>query len=153
MRAVLEATLVSLLRGPHASGLDEVPILRMIRLSREEIGRRAEEFAARLRAALPASVASEVEIDIRDAESVLGGGSTPAQNLPTRVISVASARHSAAQIEQRLRSGASLHPDPRPLAPVPVVARIEDDRLILDLRTVLHEQEPALLATLASALC
>jgi len=155
--SVLEATLVALLKGAH----DEIPTLRMIRLPAEEMERRSRNFIEKLRAQLPAAVAGEVEIEIHEGQSVLGGGSTPAQTLATRVIRIASARHSAAQLEARLRlGGRSLSSDNetaragRALAPegMPVVARIEDDRLLLDLRTVFPEQEPALIAALAAAL-
>ena len=61
----------------------------------------------------------EVELEITDGASLAGGGSTPAQSLPTKIIRIASARHSAAQLEQRLR---------RSPAGISVIARIEDDR-------------------------
>ena len=134
--AALEATLSACLRG----ALDEIPALRMIRLAADEIGRRAEAFLEQLR---PQLSGGEVEIEIRDAQSVIGGGSTPAEHLPTRAITVASVRHSAAQLEARLR---------QPADGLPVLARIEDERLVLDLRTVFPEQEAALAAALAAAL-
>jgi len=134
--AALEATLSACLRGAW----DEIPALRMIRLSAGEIARRAEAFLERLR---PLVASGEVEIETRDAQSVIGGGSTPAEHLPTRVITVASVRHSAAQLEARLRQAAE---------GVAVLARIEDERVVLDLRTVFPEQEPALAAALAAAL-
>jgi L-seryl-tRNA(Ser) seleniumtransferase len=137
--SVLEATLVALLRGAY----DEIPTLRMIRLSQDEMDRRARIFVEKLWALVPASLAAEVEIEISDGQSVLGGGSTPAQHLATRLLGISSVRRSAAQLEARLRA---------PAGGVPVVARIEDDRLILDLRTVFPEQEAALAVSLASAL-
>jgi L-seryl-tRNA(Ser) seleniumtransferase len=73
----------------------------------------------------------------------VGGGSTPAQSLPTRVLRIASVRHSASELEVRLRSGPGT---------TPVIARIEDDRLLIDLRTVFTEQEAALAEALAQAL-
>jgi L-seryl-tRNA(Ser) seleniumtransferase len=136
--AALEATLVALLKGAH----DKIPTLRMIRLPVEEIGRRSRAFVENVRAQLPAAATGEVEIEIREGQSLLGGGSTPAQTLATHVISIASARHSATQLESRLRLGAQ----------PPVIARIEDDRLVLDLRTVFPEQESVLAAALAAAL-
>ena len=80
---------------------------------------------------------------LADGTSLIGGGSTPMLELPTRVIRIASARYSAAQLEQRLRK-----------APhgISVIARVEDERLILDLRTVLPEQEPLLRNALTSVL-
>ncbi len=134
--AALEATLSACLRG----ALDEIPALRMIRLSAEEIGRRAEAFVERLR---PQLGSGEVEVDMRAGESVIGGGSTPAEHLPTRLICIASVRHSAVELEGRLRQAADR---------AAVIARIEDERLVLDLRTVFPEQEASLAAALAAAL-
>jgi len=134
--AALEATLAAYLSG----ALDEIPALRMIRLSVEEIGRRAEALAKRLRRELNEP---ETKFELREGTSVIGGGSTPAQTLATRLLAIASARHSAAQLESRLRQA-----DRR----TPVVARIEDDRLVIDLRTVFPEQEEALATALVNAL-
>jgi len=134
--AALAATLGAYLRG----AVDEIPALRMIRMSVQEIKRRAENFLRELTPELPLG---EVELEIADGSSLAGGGSTPTQSLPTKLIRIASARYSASQLEQRLR---------RAPAGVSVIARVEDDRLILDLRTVFAEQEPALLKTVVAAL-
>jgi L-seryl-tRNA(Ser) seleniumtransferase len=134
--AALEATLGAYLRG----SLDEIPALRMIRLTTKQLKLRVEDF---LRALTPELPPGEVELEIADGSSLAGGGSTPTQSLPTKIIRIASARHSAAQLEQRLR---------RAPAGISVIARVEDDRLILDLRTVFPEQEPQLVKTLAAVL-
>src|SRR5258708_5758034 len=134
--AALEATLGAYLRAAW----DEIPTMRMIRMTPQELKRRAENFIRELRPELPLD---EVEIEIADGASLAGGGSTPSQSLPTKIIRIASARYSATKLEQRLR---------RAPAGVSVIARVEDDRLILDLRTVFPEQEPLLVKTLAAAL-
>src|SRR6267142_779087 len=134
--AALETTLGAYLRAAW----DEIPAMRMIRMTPQELKRRAENFLRELRPGLPLN---EVEMEIADGTSLAGGGSTPSQSLPSKVIRIASARYSAAKLEQRLR---------RAPAGVSVIARVEDDRLILDLRTVFPEQEPVLLKTLAAAL-
>jgi L-seryl-tRNA(Ser) seleniumtransferase len=134
--AALEATLGAYLRAAW----DEIPAIRMIRATPQELKRRAENFIRELRPELPLD---EVEIEIADGSSLAGGGSTPSQSLPTKIIRIASARYSATRLEQRLR---------RAPAGVSVIARVEDDRLILDLRTVFPEQEPLLIKTLSSAL-
>jgi L-seryl-tRNA(Ser) seleniumtransferase len=134
--AALEATLSAYLRG----AVDEIPALRMIRMTIDETQRRTETFLRELTPELPLG---EVEIEIADGTSLAGGGSTPTQSLPSKIIRIASARHSASQLEQRLR---------RAPAGVSVIARVEDDRLVLDLRTVFLEQEPLLRKTLAAAL-
>jgi L-seryl-tRNA(Ser) seleniumtransferase len=134
--AALAATLRSYLRGAW----DEIPTLRMIRISAEELQQRAESFVARLRPALPPG---EVELDIVTGESLIGGGSTPAQSLPARLVRIASVRYSASNLEQRLR---------QPAGGIPVIARVEDNRLLLDLRTVFPEQESLLASALTLAL-
>jgi L-seryl-tRNA(Ser) seleniumtransferase len=134
--AALAATLSAYLRA----SLDEIPALRMIRLAPQELKRRAENLLRELTSEIPLG---EVELEIADGASLAGGGSTPTQSLPTKIIRIASARHSAAQLEQRLR---------RSPAGISVIARIEDNRLVLDLRTVFPEQEPQLVRALAAAL-
>lgn len=134
--AALEVTLGAYLRAAW----DEIPALRMIRMNAQELKRRSENFLRELRPELPLD---EVEMEIVDGTSLAGGGSTPTQALATKVIHIASARYSAAQLEQRLR---------RAPAGISVIARVENDRLVLDLRTVFPEQEPLLVKTLGAVL-
>jgi L-seryl-tRNA(Ser) seleniumtransferase len=134
--AVLEATLGAYLRAAW----DEIPAIRMIRATPQELKRRAENFIRELRPELPLD---EVEIEVADGSSLAGGGSTPSQSLPTKIIRIASARYSATKLEQRLR---------RAPAGISVIARVEDDRLVLDLRTVFPEQEPLLVKNLVAVL-
>ena len=133
--AALEVTLRAFLRG----ALDEIPALRMIRLDSESIGERARKLIAHLQP----SIASGATFRITAGFSVIGGGSTPDQQLPTHLISIASPRHSAAELEERLR---------KPANGTAVIARIENKQLVLDLRTVLADEESELAAALASAL-
>jgi L-seryl-tRNA(Ser) seleniumtransferase len=134
--AALEATLGAYLRAAW----EEIPAMRMIRMAPQELKSRSENFIRELRPELPLD---EVEIEIADGVSLAGGGSTPAQSLPTKIIRIASARYSAAKLEQRLRRAPS---------GISVIARVEEERLILDLRTVFPEQEPLLVKTLAAVL-
>jgi L-seryl-tRNA(Ser) seleniumtransferase len=134
--AALEVTLGAYLRAAW----DEIPAVRMIRATPQELKRRAENFIRELRPELPLD---EVEIEIADGASLAGGGSTPSQSLATKIIRIASARYSATKLEQRLRGAP---------AGISVIARVEDDRLILDLRTVFPEQETLLAKTLAAVL-
>ena len=80
---------------------------------------------------------------IEAARSAIGGGSLPGETLPTKVLSLpgASGPGGAAGLMERLRRGSP-----------PVIARIEDDRVLLDPRTVLPEEETALLKRLQAAL-
>ena len=121
----LETTLRHLL----AERWRAIPTLRMIFASSDEIHDRATRVAGQI-SGLPAV--------IRESESPIGGGSTPDQTLPTWIIELDVP--SPAAFERRLRG-----------APVPVIARIERDRIILDMRTVADEEESALLAALRAA--
>ncbi len=132
----LEVTLAAYQRG----ALDEVPALAMIRVTLKEMETRSRNF---IRELTPSLSMSALDLEIADGESLAGGGSTPAQWLPTKVIRIKSRRYSASQMEQRLRRGPSA---------TPVIARLEDDRLVIDLRTVFAEQEAALAEALAAAL-
>jgi len=133
--AALEVTLESYLRGAY----DEIPALRMIRMPADELARRAADFAEKLRP----SLAQDVTLTVHEGFSVIGGGSTPDQQLPTHLIAISSSRRSATQLEECLR---------KPERGTAVIARIEDDRLLLDLRTVFADDEAALAAALLSAL-
>jgi L-seryl-tRNA(Ser) seleniumtransferase len=134
--AALETALSAYLRN----ALDELPALRMMRLTAEEMLERCTRLLAELRPQLPAG---EVESEIVDGHSLAGGGSTPSQSLPTKLLRFASVRYSATQLEKRLRRGASA---------MPVIARVEEDRLIIDLRTVFLEQEALLAKALSDSL-
>jgi L-seryl-tRNA(Ser) seleniumtransferase len=134
--AAMEATLRAYYRGAW----DAIPALRMIRMTMQEI---AERSARLLQAVHSAVAAADAEIELADSTSLVGGGSTPAQSLPTKVLRMASVRYSATQLEKRLR---------RPQQGAPVIVRIENDRLVIDLRTVFPEQESSLQNALVAAL-
>ncbi|MGH9717240.1 MAG: L-seryl-tRNA(Sec) selenium transferase [Candidatus Acidiferrales bacterium] len=144
--AALEGTLQSYQRG----ALDEIPSLRMIRLSAGDMAARAGQFADKIRQDLGRDAA----VEVREGFSVIGGGSTPDQQLPTYLVSVASRRHSAATFEERLRLPAARShresSDQAAGAP-PVIARIEEDRVVFDLRTVFPDEESALASAIISA--
>jgi L-seryl-tRNA(Ser) seleniumtransferase len=139
--AALEGTLLAYLRGAGASGHDAIPAIRMIRASAEEIGARAKNIIELLRTKISADAA---KFQVHEGQSVIGGGSTPGQLLPTHIIAIECLRCSSAELEERLRAGVS--------GGIPTIARVEDDRLILDLRTVFPEQESALVESLSAAL-
>jgi len=133
------ATLEMTLRAYRRGAWDEIPALRMIRVTASEIEQRARAFVARLNDALP----KDATLEIRESSSVIGGGSTPDQKLPTSLIAIASHRYSAVALEERLR---------RPERGTPVIARIEEDRLVIDLRTVFVDEEEPLAEALIAAL-
>ena len=127
--AALGATLRAwaLERGP-----DEVPVARMIATTREEIARRAN--------ALAAAIATPVlKVTLIDGVSTIGGGSAPGSQLPTCLVALDSTSLSADALSAALRR----------LAP-PVVGRIEQAQVVLDLRTVPPEQDATLAQAIAS---
>jgi len=65
---------------------------------------------------------------------VIGGGSAPGATLPTRALAVSSAEMGADEIAKKLRTWET-----------PIIARVEDGRVLLDLRTVGPEQDEAML--------
>jgi len=134
--ATLEATLRAYLRGAW----DQIPSQQMIRATLEQVSERAKRLAESL---LPRLAEREASLDIVEGNSLVGGGSTPSQSLPTRLVRVESKRYSAGELEKRLRGAP---------AGIPVIARIEEDRLLIDLRTVFVEQEAALRESLVAAL-
>ena len=132
----LEATLGAYLRN----SVDEIPALRMLRASAADLAQRSDNFLKELRPNLPAP---GVKIELVEGKSLAGGGSTPTQSLRSPVFHIRSERHSAADLEKRLR---------RRAGGTSVIARIEDDHVVIDLRTVFEDQEPELVAALAAAL-
>src|SRR5712672_2887841 len=104
----LEATLSAYLRN----AIDEIPALRMLRATAAELASRADSFLKELWPHLPSA---GLKIELVEGESLAGGGSTPTQSLRSPVFHIRSERHSAADVERRLRRSAG----------VPVIARIE----------------------------
>jgi len=127
--ATLEATLLAYVKGDH----DAIPALRMMRFPKEEIGRRAEAVASRVKS-------SKLSVEVRDGESVIGGGAAPSATLPTRVLAITCEGLSADELSARLRAY-----DP------PIIARVEDGRVLLDLRTVFPEQGEIIASALKRA--
>ena len=129
--AALEATLLAYVKRDH----EAVPILRMMRLSKDEIERRAADIVSRVESAQ----SQQLKLEILDGESVIGGGAAPSAVLPTRLLALTHAHLSADELNARLRAAAP-----------PIIARVEDGRLLLDLRTVFPEQDTNLATALAS---
>lgn len=128
--AALDATLLAYLRRDH----DAIPALRMMRLSKEGIGSRAESVQRR-------GISEKVQVEIVDGESLLGGGAAPSSVLPTRLLAVTCDDFSANELCARLREN-----DP------PIIARVEEGRVLLDLRTVFPEQD-SVIAEALSRVC
>ena len=128
--AALEATLALWAQAPLRH---RIPVYRMLALPLDDIDRRARAIVAHL------TGAGGLRGEIRDGLSTTGGGSAPASTLPTRLVSLVMDGLSTAALEQRLRRA-----DP------PIVARIEDDRVVLDLRTVQEDEDEQIVAALVS---
>jgi L-seryl-tRNA(Ser) seleniumtransferase len=125
--AALEATISLYLQGKTQA----IPALRMIQLSKEAIHQRAARLAERI------SARPEFSARVQEGDSLIGGGSTPALSLPTALLAVTHSRHSAQELERFLRQNSP-----------PVIARVEQDALLLDLRTVFEEQDEDLIRAL-----
>lgn len=108
---------------------DQIPALRMIRQEASEIRARAERLLERI---------PGIRAELAPGQSLIGGGATPQQSLDTWLIAIAA--EDVAGLERRLRAG-----EP------PVIARIEGERVLIDLRTVFPEEEDELAAALQAA--
>lgn len=128
--AGLQATLLAYLRG---TALQEIPVWRMIATPVEALERRARAWAEALQA-------HGISTEVVEGHSAVGGGSLPGETLPTRLLALRVASPHA--LAARLRAA-----DP------PVIARIERERLLLDPRTVLPEQDETLIEALSAACC
>ena len=128
--AALEATLEI-----HATGdpTREIPALASLSASKSEIEKRARRFAKRARKI------DGINAVVIDGVSAVGGGSAPQADLPTALIAISLAGTSTDELEKLLR-----HTTP------PVIARISDDQLLIDLRTIPPQDEATLLKVLGS---
>ena len=124
----MEATLLAYVKRDH----DAIPTLRMLRATKQEIGERAQSIAARRK-----SSNGKIEVEVIDGESVIGGGAAPSSVLPTRVLALSCVGISADELSARLRAF-----DP------PIIARVEQGQVLLDLRTVFADQDEMVAAAL-----
>ena len=127
--AALEWTLNQYETNAYSTTL---PVWRMLFAEPEEIQGRALQLADLLET-------RGFQVALKPGVSLIGGGSAPEVEIPTFVLAVTSKEHSVNQMERHLREFAT-----------PVLARIEDDQLILDLRTVFPEQEATIVSAFAS---
>jgi L-seryl-tRNA(Ser) seleniumtransferase len=158
--AALEATLLAYVKKDY----DAVPALRMMQTSKQEIKKRSESMIARVgaepalsdrskrgsrmgaltRPARPARTRASgptCAVELVDGESLIGGGSAPSATLPTTLIALTCYSLGANELAARLRAS-----DP------PVIARVEDGRVLLDLRTVFPAQDELLAGVLSQLL-
>jgi L-seryl-tRNA(Ser) seleniumtransferase len=126
--AGLHATLMHYLRG---EALEKVPVWRMIAMPVGEIERRARRWAKTI--GKPARVV--------DGRSMVGGGSLPEESLPTNLVSISGEGAYVSELARRLRTGSPA-----------IVARVEDDALLLDPRTVMPSEDRELMTAVGSAI-
>jgi len=131
--AALDVVLADHEAGRNA---ERVPVQRMLRLDVAAVRARAQALADGLRAACP-----QARIEVVEGSSAVGGGAAPAVEIPTALVAVGHAVLGPERLAGALRAG-----DP------PVVARVADERLVLDLRTVRPEEENALRLSLIRVL-
>ncbi|HEX5602358.1 MAG TPA: L-seryl-tRNA(Sec) selenium transferase, partial [Pyrinomonadaceae bacterium] len=120
--AALEATLVS-----HQRGAEDIPVNQMLAATAEELEHRARNLAEGL------------NVELLAGESALGGGAGPTSTFPTTLIAITHPEKSAQDIEHELRN----------FSPS-IIARISENKVLLDLRTVFDDQLPAIRAALAT---
>ena len=114
--------------------LAEVPIWGMLRASTESLRSRAQAWLRRL-------AELGVVAEVTAAESTVGGGSLPGERLPTFVLAITPLRGGATELLRRLREH-----EP------PVIGRIADERVLLDPRTVLPDEDDVVVDAVAGAL-
>ena len=103
--------------------------------SAAQVRARAEKLVAQLGESL--GQGKDLQCEVVEGESIAGGGAAPAAALPTALIACTSRHHSAEELASRLRQ-----------TKPPVIARVEEGRVLLDLRTVFPEQDAVLAAAL-----
>ena len=117
--AALEATLVAHQRDMAQS---EVPVIQMLSLTGEELRLRAQQLVEGLKP-------NDFEVSLLEGESALGGGAGPTSTFPTTLIAISHQEKSAQDIEHQLRNSSP-----------PIISRISEGKVLLDLRTVFEDQ-------------
>ena len=117
--AGLESSLLIYLDETKA--VQEIPTLRMLTYSHDELRKRARKLSRKIRARIPRGL----RIGVRDDVSQVGGGAYPVQILPTNVVTLKPDHGSVQQLERRLREG-------KP----PIIARVSKEEVLLDVRTI-----------------
>jgi L-seryl-tRNA(Ser) seleniumtransferase len=125
--AALEATLASHQRDMAQV---EVPVIQMLSLTADELEQRARNLVESVNL-------SETKLELQAGESTIGGGAGPTSTLPTTLIAITHRQKSAQEIEHQLRAWSP-----------PIISRISEGRVLLDLRTVFEDQIEAVVSAL-----
>lgn len=128
--AVMEATLMEYIRQNH----DAIPFLHMMQLSADQIKTRAQALQQKLAAA------KHLRTEVVEGESLVGGGSAPTSKLPTFLLAITADSLSADELAARLRG-----------ADTPIVTRVDEGRVLVDLRTVFEAEEAEVMNALEAA--
>jgi L-seryl-tRNA(Ser) seleniumtransferase len=131
--AALEATLEA---HQRSVSFDEIPAQRMIAMPVDEIRARSQDFIARVK---NFESSKDFHLELIAGDSAVGGGSGPTSHPNTVLISLTHRTQSPEQIESALRHFST-----------PIIARIAEQRVLLDLRTVAESEERELAGALAS---
>jgi len=130
--AALAATLEAFRRE---TALQEIPVLKMLSMTNDDLAARTRNFARSLGEKL--SENHNLKFEIIEGKSVIGGGSAPDVQPPTMLLALEHAQMSVGKLERNLRLS---HP--------PVITRILEDKVLIDLRTVSETEENELLEVL-----
>ncbi len=125
--SALEWTLMEYEKGDYVRTL---PIWQLMSQTLEEVRKRAEALIREI-------AVDDLEISLQEGFSVTGGGSAPEEQFPTCLLSLVSSRWTPNQIEETLRRHTP-----------PILCRIQEDRVLLDLRTVFPEQDAVTAASI-----
>jgi len=125
--AALEATLIAHQRDKAPA---ETPVFQMLALSETEIEERANAVIAQV-------TPTDLKLSLQPGDSAVGGGTAPTSKLKSMLIALAHPQKSATEMEQQLRRSTP-----------PVIARVADDKVLIDLRTVFPDEISSLIAAL-----
>ena len=126
--SVLESTLISHLTETTT---EDIPLMQMLYQPAASIGERAQTIANQLK------LHHSVELRVIDGQSMIGGGCTPDRVIQTQLLALSGPELSLSKLEERLRTGFP-----------PIASRVENDCLLIDLRTVFPEDDKQVLEAL-----
>ena len=130
--AALEATLEVFQRE---TALKEIPVLKMLSMTNEELRKRTEQFVRNLTGKL--NEIHDLQFEVVEGKSVVGGGSAPTVQPITTLVALKHEKMTADKLEQALR-----------FSKPPIITRILEDKVLIDLRTVSEREEEKLLEIL-----
>lgn len=127
----LEVTMRQYLNPEMA--LEKIPVLQMISQSLEDLQEKAKYLAKAI-----ADIGSDWQVEIICGQSQVGGGSYPGATMPTKLVQLSHTQCNAAEIEAYLRRIAK-----------PIIARIQQDHVQFDVRTLTHIEIDQIVRSLA----